>query len=125
MSSLAPKPKVVAAVVGGIIASAVLSNISLITPDLFTGLGKASGLVYGLTITLIIGVCGWLKSDGAPSDPQKDATASDTPSVPQPDASPATSFAATQAKLDALAPLPEQPYVPLDKPADTATTTIA
>jgi hypothetical protein len=63
MSSLAPKPKVVAAVIGGIIASAVLSNVTLITPDLFTGLGKASGLVYGLTITLVIGVCGWLKSD--------------------------------------------------------------
>jgi hypothetical protein len=121
MSSLTPKPKVVAAVVGGIIASAILSNITLITPDLFTGLGKASGLVYGLTITLIMGLCGWLKSEAASGDD----TASDTPPAPQPDAAPAVSFAATQAKLDALAPLPEQPYVPLDKPADTATTTIA
>ena len=122
MSSLAPKPKVVAAVVGGIIASAVLSNISLITPDLFSGLGKASGLVYGLTITLVIGVCGWLKSDGAPADTQKDAAAGDTPPVPQP--APASVF--PKAAVDAaIAALPVQEYVPLDKPAVTDPATIA
>lgn len=63
-NKLAPTPKVAAAVLGGIIASAILANITLITPDLFDGLGKWSGLVYGLTITLVMGAAGWLKSEG-------------------------------------------------------------
>lgn len=117
MSDLTPKPKVVAAVVGGIIASAVLSNITLITPDLFTGLGKASGLVYGLTITLVMGICGWLKSEGtAVSGDASQATAGDTPPVPQPDAlrAPATfPTVATEAALAAAEPAPVTPvYTP-------------
>lgn len=63
-SKLTPTPKVSAAVIGGIVASAILANVTLITPDLFDGLGKWSGLVYGLTITLVMGAAGWLKSEG-------------------------------------------------------------
>jgi len=121
MSTLTPKPKVVAAVVGGIIASAILSNITLITPDLFDGLGKASGLVYGLTITLIMGLCGWLKSEGA------SAPAGDTPSVPQsePSRAPgvypaaAVDAAETQAKIDAILS-PADPAAVTPAPTPTA-----
>lgn len=69
-------PKVTASAVAGIIAAAVLANINLITPDLFTGLGKWSGLVYGLVITLAVTTAGWLKSD-----PLRSTSASTAPDV--------------------------------------------
>lgn len=113
MSSIAPKPKVVAAVIGGIVASALLSNLTLITPDLFDGLGKFSGLVYGLTITLVIGVCGWLKSDATasadtpvPSTPAPDAKPADAP------AAPATTFPAAAVASAEAAPVEVTPIIP-------------
>lgn len=64
MANLAPTPKVAAAAVAGIIASTILANVDLITPELFDGLGKWSHLVYGLVITLAMSGAGWLKSEG-------------------------------------------------------------
>lgn len=81
-NKLAPTPKVAAAVLGGIIASAILANVTLITPDLFEGLGKWSGLVYGLTITLVMGAAGWLKSEGDKAGDAPDQSApAETPAA--------------------------------------------
>lgn len=134
MANLAPTPKVAAAVVGGIIASAFLANITLITPDLFDGLGKWSGLVYGLTITLVMGVCGWLKSEEAKAEGDaQGAPASDTPVASQAtvaaEPAPAATFpkAAVEAALAAAEPAtPAAPaeitpvYVAPETPAPVA-----
>lgn len=114
-SKLAPTPKVSAAVIGGIIASAILANITLITPDLFDGLGKWSGLVYGLTITLVMGAAGWLKSEG-------DAPASEeTPAVEVAPAAPATVFPAAKVEA-ASAPVEPVAVTPVFEPAAPVTT---
>jgi len=81
-SKLTPTPKVSAAVIGGIIASAILANVTLITPDLFDGLGKWSGLVYGLTITLVMGAAGWLKSEGDTPAANEGSKPAETPTAP-------------------------------------------
>jgi hypothetical protein len=104
MSSLTPKPKVVAAVLAGIIASALLSNLTLITPDLFEGLGKFAGLVYGLTITVVIGVAGWLKSDATAADTapaQADPASVDLPPLEAPTAPSSVFPAAAVASAEA------------------------
>lgn len=107
-NKLTPTPKVAAAVLGGIIASAILANITLITPDLFEGLGKWSGLVYGLTITFVMGAAGWLKSEGDKANGDSaESVPAETPAatIPQPPATAATvSAPATQfpaAKVEA------------------------
>jgi hypothetical protein len=79
MSFTPVSPKVTAGAVAGVIAAAVLANISLITPDLFTGLGKWSGLVYGLVITIAVSGAGWLKGD-----PLRDAGAAAAPAPESP-----------------------------------------
>lgn len=56
-------PKVTASAVSGVIAAAILANITLITPDLFAGTGKWSGLIYGLVIAVASTLAGWLKND--------------------------------------------------------------
>lgn len=113
MSSIAPKPKVVAAVIGGIVASALLSNLTLITPDLFDGLGKFSGLVYGLTITLVIGVCGWLKSDAtASADPAAPAEPAPVEKPADAPAAPATTFPAAAVAAAEAPPVEVTPIIP-------------
>jgi hypothetical protein len=116
-SNLAPTPKVAAAVIGGIVASALIANVTLITPDLFDGLGKWAGLVYGLTITLVMGAAGWLKSEsGTPAEdpaPQPAATVE----VP---AAPATVFPAAKVEAALAAPEPvavEPVFTPPATPA--------
>lgn len=112
-SKLAPTPKVSAAVIGGIIASAVLANVTLITPDLFDGLGKWSGLVYGLTITLVMGAAGWLKSESdSPATEPTDKPAEAPTAGPVILTAPASTFPA--AKVEAAAsPAPEPVVEPV------------
>jgi len=106
-SKLAPTPKVAAAVIGGVVASALIANVTLITPDLFDGLGKWAGLVYGLTITLVMGAAGWLKSEGdTPAAKETGTAAESKQATPAPiETAPATVFPA--AKVDAALAAPE------------------
>jgi hypothetical protein len=122
-SNLAPTPKVAAAVIGGIVASALIANVTLITPDLFDGLGKWAGLVYGLTITLVMGAAGWLKSEsGTPAEdpaPQPVATV-EVPAAPVIDSAPATLFPAAKVEAALAAPEPvaiEPIFTPSATPA--------
>ena len=113
-SKLAPTPKVAAAVIGGVVASALIANVTLITPDLFDGLGKWSGLVYGLTITLVMGGAGWLKSEsGTPaadpaSQPAEQPVATVAYAV---ETAPETVF--PTAKVDAALAAPEPTIEPV------------
>ena len=116
-------PKVTAAGLAGVISALLLSVITLITPDLFDGLGKWSGLAYGLTIAVVTAVAGYLKNDPLrvvpPAEDTKPAPAADSVTVnaPATAAEPAapTTFTATQAKIDAL---PAEPVIPA--PAEVA-----
>lgn len=124
-SKLAPTPKVSAAVIGGILASAILANVTLITPDLFEGLGKWSGLVYGLTITLVMGAAGWLKSEGGTAAQDETGTAAETsaeaPAAPAHETAhetaPATVFPAAKVESAAepatVTPVFEAPAAPV------------
>lgn len=56
-------PKVTASGLTGLITTLLLAVVTLITPDMFTGLGKWSSLAYGLVIALASAVAGWLKTD--------------------------------------------------------------
>jgi len=117
-------PKVTAAGLAGVISALLLSVITLITPDLFDGLGKWSGLAYGLTIAVVTAVAGYLKNDPLrvvpPTEDTKPAPAADSVTVNAPTtaAEPAapTTFTATQAKIDALpdvpAPVEVSPIIP-------------
>ncbi|GGH93694.1 hypothetical protein ACFFGR_09085 [Arthrobacter liuii] len=112
-SKLAPTPKVAAAAIGGIIASALLANITLITPDLFDGLGKFSSLVYGLTITLVMFAAGWLKSEGSTAAQDETATAAEAPvtapAAPVEVHAPATVFPAAKVEAAAVEPVAVTP----------------
>jgi hypothetical protein len=107
-------PKVTAAGLAGVISALLLSVITLITPDLFDGLGKWSGLAYGLTIAVVTAVAGYLKNDplrvtqapetAAPA-PAADSVVVNAPATTAEPAAP-TTFTATAAKIDALPPAP-------------------
>jgi hypothetical protein len=117
MSNTPISPKVLASGLTGVIASLLLAVVTLITPDLFDGLGKWSNLAYGLTIALVMAAAGYLKSEGAPADTSKDASSGDTPSVPLPDATraPASFPAAVVEAAQAAEPAPVTPvYTPAD-----------
>ena len=117
-------PKVTAAGLAGVISALLLSVITLITPDLFDGLGKWSGLAYGLTIAVVTAVAGYLKNDPlrvtqpVPSDPpapEPAAVVVNAPATAVNDPAPAVSFAPTQARIDAASvQLPDvlQPTTP-------------
>ena len=117
-------PKVTAAGLAGVISALLLSVITLITPDLFDGLGKWSGLAYGLTIAVVTAVAGYLKNDPLrvtqpdPSEPPAPAAAAVVVNAPATAAEPAapTTFTATAAKIDALPDM--APVVPA--PAEVA-----
>lgn len=122
-SKLTPTPKVSAAVIGGIVASAILANVTLITPDLFDGLGKWSGLVYGLTITLVMGAAGWLKSEGDTPAADNAGTAAEAPTVAPvvvASAAPAAVFPAAKVEA-AIAPVEPVAVTPVfEAPAEAA-----
>ncbi|QDG61252.1 hypothetical protein [Pseudarthrobacter sp. NIBRBAC000502771] len=117
-------PKVTAAGLAGVISALLLSVITLITPDLFDGLGKWSGLAYGLTIAVVTAVAGYLKNDPlrvtqpVPTEPPAPAAAAVVVNAPATAAEPAaaTTFTATAAKIDALPDM--APVVPA--PAEVA-----
>lgn len=101
-------PKVTAAGLAGVISALLLSVITLITPDLFDGLGKWAGLAYGLTIAIVTAVAGYLKNDPLrvlpPADKPSPSPSSVIVNAPATAAEPAapTTFTATAAKIDAL-----------------------
>lgn len=113
MANTPISPKVTAAGIAGIIASLLLSVVTLITPDLFAGLGNWSGPAYGLTIAVVTSVAGYLKADPL-RDLGHSLTLPTVPDEPAPAApitvAPAATFPA--AKIDALpteAPAPAAP----------------
>ena len=100
-------PKVTAAGLAGVISALLLSVITLITPDLFDGLGKWSGLAYGLTIAVVTAVAGYLKDDPLRA----------TQPVHAEPSAPTTTFTETAAKIAAL---PEAPAPVVAAPAEVA-----
>ena len=92
-------PKVTSGAVAGVLAAALLPYI---TPDLFAGLGKYSGLVYGLVIAVVVTLAGYFKADPLRATPAPADAPVGAPAVPEAPATPPVSFAATQAKLDAI-----------------------
>jgi hypothetical protein len=63
MTTTPLSPKVIAAALGGILATAILSNLQYITPELFHFLGGWGLFGYGLTISAAAGAAGYLKRD--------------------------------------------------------------
>jgi len=93
-------PKVTASTLAGVVASLLLAVVTLITPDLFEGLGKWSNLAYGLTIALVMAVAGYLKGDPLRETPPNPDGSYTVTSLPE---APATKFpaAAVEAALAA------------------------
>lgn len=56
-------PKVIAAVIAGILVSAVVSNISALTPDMFDFLGPWKLFAFGIFTTALMGLAAWWKTD--------------------------------------------------------------
>ena len=111
MATTPVSPKVTASAIAAVIAGLVLANINLITPDLFAGLGKWSGLVYALTIAVITTAAGWAKSDPlrtAPADPGPAAPVAKPAEAPVVPAIvfPAAAVAAAEASPADTPPLP-------------------
>lgn len=115
-------PKVTAAGLAGVISALLLSVITLITPDLFDGLGKWSGLAYGLTIAVVTAVAGYLKTDPlrvtqpTPTDPPAPAADTVTVNAPATAAEPAAPSTFPAAKVEAAlaapAPVEVAPILP-------------
>ncbi len=67
-------PKVIVSVIVGIILTAIVSNISAITPDMLNFLGPWKLFVFGVLITAVTGLAGWWKTDPLRVNPdQKNA----------------------------------------------------
>lgn len=113
-------PKVTASVLAGLFASIILANITLITPDLFAGLGKWAGLADGLTIAVVTAVAGYLKTDPLRVTPPPPGSITDVAVV---EASKQASLAATAfnapatvfptAKVDAALAADPAPVTPI------------
>lgn len=100
------------------ISAGILYLATVIGPDItFSDFGHISLLHWIGFVGSILGVgAGTAAITNGPPQAKQNADGSHV-ITSLPDAAPAKSFAPTQAKLDALAaPLPEQEYVPLDKP---------
>jgi predicted lipid-binding transport protein (Tim44 family) len=134
-------PKVTASGLAAIIAGLFLANLDLITPDLFSGLGKWSGLVYALTIAIVTTVAGWLKSDplrtaglaaqaADNAQPAPDAAVVNAPATVAEPAAPAVvptapaalsgGFASKLAAITDAAPAEPVPAVAIPAPAEAA-----
>jgi hypothetical protein len=114
-------PKVIVSVIVGIVLTAIASNVSAITPDMFNFLGPWKLFVFGSLITALMGLAAWWKTDPLRVTPESSKTdtaaisASTGGFIPTPAGgvkvqlspgeiiAPAASFAPTQAKIDALA----------------------
>ena len=56
-------PKVIVSVIVGIVLTAVVSNVSAITPDMLDFLGPWKLFVFGSLITALMGLAAWWKTD--------------------------------------------------------------
>jgi len=112
-------PKVIVSVIVGIVLTAIASNISAITPDMFNFLGPWKLFVFGSLITALMGLAAWWKTDPLRINPEQKNAVTDTAAV---EASKQTSLAATAidapatvfpaAKVDAALAAPEPTVEP-------------
>ena len=56
-------PKVLAALIAGLLVSAIAPNVGLVTPDMLSSLGSWAPFWYGVAVTFIAGLAGYLKRD--------------------------------------------------------------
>jgi len=85
-------PKVIVSVIVGILLTAVVSNVSAITPDMLDFLGPWKLFVFGSLITALMGLAAWWKTDPLRINPQDKNAITDTAAV---ETSRQTSLAAT------------------------------
>jgi hypothetical protein len=107
-------PKVIVSVIVGIVLTAVVSNVSAITPDMLDFLGPWKLFVFGSLITALMGLAAWWKTDPLRITPEQKNAVTDTAGI---EASKQTSLAATAidapptvfpaAKVDAALAAPE------------------
>jgi hypothetical protein len=119
-------PKVIVSVIVGIILTALVSNLSALTPDMLDFLGPWKLFVFGTLITTIMGLAGWWKTDPlrvlppadktTPAPPAPSVTVTAPPTAADP-AAPATTFPAARveaalAEPPAVAPAEVAPILP-------------
>jgi hypothetical protein len=85
-------PKVIVSVIVGIVLTAIASNVSAITPDMFNFLGPWKLFVFGSLITALMGLAAWWKTDPLRVTPAPSNAVTDVPAI---EASKQTSLAAT------------------------------
>jgi hypothetical protein len=56
-------PKVSAVLIVGFLASIVLPNVGLVTPEMLHSLGSWGPFWYGVTVTGLAAAAGWIKKD--------------------------------------------------------------
>jgi hypothetical protein len=109
-------PKVIVSVIVGIVLTALVSNVSAITPDMLDFLGPWKLFVFGSLITALMGLAAWWKTDPlrvVPAStgpaPTVEAAAAGVLTAKQTslaatsvDPAAPVSFASTQAKVDSL-----------------------
>jgi len=113
-------PKVIVSVIVGIVLTAIASNVSAITPDMFNFLGPWKLFVFGSLITALMGLAAWWKTDPLRINPDQKNAVTDTAAV---EASKQTSLAVTAidapatvfpaAKVDAALAAPEPTVEPV------------
>ena len=113
-------PKVIVSVIVGIVLTAIASNVSAITPDMFNFLGPWKMFVFGSLITALMGLAAWWKTDPLRVTPAPQGAVTDTAAV---EASKQISLAATSidapatvfpaAKVDAALAAPEPTIEPV------------
>lgn len=114
-------PKVIVAAIVGIVLTAVVSNLSAITPDMLDFLGPWKLFVFGTLLTALTSLAAWWKSDPLRITPAPGNSATDTAAV---ESAKQTSLAATAvndpapaavfpaAKVDAVLSDTTQPATP-------------
>lgn len=101
-------------------ATLLLTLLSTLTPDSLSFLGHLAPAAYGVVVGGTYALGAYLKADPLRA-PDAPVTVPDVPAAP---ATPAQSFAPTQAKLDALPPADAAPVIVPDynTPADPTPT---
>ena len=102
-------PKVIVSVIVGIVLTAVVSNVSAITPDMLDFLGPWKLFVFGTLITALMGLAAWWKTDPLRVTPESSKT--DAAAI---EASKQTSFAANTAIQAKVVALREELAAPVD-----------
>lgn len=115
-------PKVIVAAIVGIVLTAVVSNLSAITPDMLDFLGPWKLFWFGTFLTAVTTLAAWWKTDPLRINPADQLATTDTKAV---EASKQTSLAATAvnapapatvfpaAKVDAALAAPEPTIEPV------------